>query len=137
MKKTLMILIPLLLIMIIGFPLFKDYSELTTITIPSSVTKIGINPFIGCSKLTNIVFETNEYFKYEQGMILTKDSKELISYIHINKTETSFIFLSDELTTIKESAFEGNSYLQMIVIPMNVTKIEKNAFKDCTKLQHV
>ena len=28
MKKTLMILIPLLLIMIIGFPLFKDYSEL-------------------------------------------------------------------------------------------------------------
>ena len=88
-----------------------DLNLITSITIPSSVTSFSGNPFIGCSSLTNVVFESNEYFKFDQGMILTKDSKELISFVQINKTETSFIFLPDELTTIKESAFEGNSNL--------------------------
>ena len=53
-------------------------------------------------------------------MILTKDNKELISFIQVNKTETSFIFLPDELTTIKESAFEGNTNLEMMYLQIQM-----------------
>jgi hypothetical protein len=67
----------------IGSNVFKDYINLESITISSSVKNIGVNPFIGCNKLIEIKFESDEYLKYENGMILTKDNKELITYLDL------------------------------------------------------
>ena len=120
----------------IGNYVFGLCSSLGFITFGSGVSIIGVNPIMGCSSLTSVTFKSSSYFIYEDGMILTKDKTRIISYLQ-TKTETVFIFLPDELTTIRESAFEGNQNLQMIVIPMNVTKIENSAFYGCTKLTHV
>ena len=34
---------------------FKDYTNLTSVTIPSSVTQIGYSAFEGCTSLTSVV----------------------------------------------------------------------------------
>ena len=39
----------------IGFEMFSGCSELTSITIPETVTSIGINAFLNCSSLTWII----------------------------------------------------------------------------------
>ena len=69
-------------------------------------------------------------------MILTKNDKEIISYLQTN-TETHFIFLPDELEIIRPYAFSGNTYLEMIVIPMNVKTIGDYSFSGCSKLKYV
>ena len=97
------------------------YKEIiTTVQIRSDLKTIERNPFSGCTSLTNVVLGSNEHFKFEQGMILTKDGKELISYSHLNENGNSFIFLPDELTTIRENAFEGNDKLEMVVIHVQI-----------------
>lgn len=38
---------------------------------------------------------------------------------------------------VGESAFEGNSYLESVYIPVNIVKIGKNAFNGCTSIKKV
>ena len=121
--------------------IIRDYAfygnyYLTEITLGSSISSIGYNPFVFCPLLTTIKFSSNTHFKFEDGMLLTKDGKELISFIHVNKSETDFIQLPDELEIIGPYAVAGNQ-LQLLVIPMNVNKIGEYAFSYCESLQHV
>ena len=107
----------------IGSNAFKDCINLESITIGSSISSIR-NDFVnGCNNLKEIKFDEESNFKYEMGMILTKNDTELIAYLQTN-TETDFIFLPDELETIRPYAFSGNTYLEMIVIPLNVKRLE-------------
>ena len=69
-------------------------------------------------------------------MILTKDESEIITYLLTN-TETDFIFLPDELTTIRPYAFYGNTYLKSIIIPINTINIGDYAFSHCSNLVNV
>ena len=48
----------------IGSYSFEGLSLIQSITIPESIITIGNNPFKGCSSLTNIIFDSNEYFKF-------------------------------------------------------------------------
>ena len=120
----------------IGSNAFKNFVNLEKITIGSTVKSIGFNPFIGCTKLSEVIFESDEYFKFEHGMIITKNNTELISYLPIN-TETEFIFLPDDLEIIRPYSFYGNSFLQTIVIPLNVTTICNKAFSQCVELKNI
>ena len=120
----------------IGDYAFNDLVYLQSITIGKSVETIGINPFIDCNKLTKVTFESNEHFIFKQGMILTKNKTEIITYLCSN-TDSGCIFLPDELVKIRKFAFYANNYLEMVVIPMNVYTIEDYAFAYCKNLYHV
>ena len=120
----------------IGSNAFKDCINLKIITIGTTVTTIR-NDFVnGCINLKQIKFDEESNFKYENGMILSKNDTELILYLQKNN-ETDFIFLPDELETIHPYAFSGNEDLEMIVIPMNVKTIGDYAFSGCSKLKYV
>ncbi len=41
----------------IGYYAFQNFSELKSVTIPDSVTEIGMGAFYNCSSLTNITFK--------------------------------------------------------------------------------
>lgn len=49
---------------------FKDCVDLTSLTIPSNVTRIGVGAFDGCSGLTNIVIESEGL--YTAGLMQTR-----------------------------------------------------------------
>ena len=58
-----------------------------------------------------------------------------IEVVHTGQTntETHFIFLPDELTTIRPYAFYGNEYLEMLVIPKNNIIDKENYTKKLIK----
>lgn len=42
-----------------------------------------------------------------------------------------------EITEIGESAFSGNTYLETVYIPVTITRIQKNAFRNCTSIYEI
>ena len=103
---------------------FFDDELLTSITIPSKVTSIGICAFALALSLSSIIFEP--------GSLLT--SIDLAAFY--NTVSLTSITLPDSLRTIAPSAFE-NSRITSIVIPSGVTTIAATTFFSATRLSSV
>ncbi len=117
----------------IGKFAFHDCRSLTKVVIPDSVTEIGESIFHGCSSLTTIdVSSNNPNYKSIDGVLFTKDGKELIGFPE-SKEEKEFQ-IPDSVTKIGKGAFHGCSLLTKVVIPDSVTEIEKRGFHDCPSL---
>lgn len=84
----------------IGDFAFYECNNLKSVIIPDSVSSIGGNAFYGCTKLTNIT-------------------------------------IPDSVTSIGYGAFSGCRSLTSIMIGNNVTSIDGNAFYDCSNLNSV
>lgn len=41
------------------------------------------------------------------------------------------------VTEIGKNAFQGNTYIESVYIPVNIVKIRSNAFKGCTSIQSI
>jgi hypothetical protein len=98
---------------------FEDGSNLTSVTIPDSVTNIGQAPFLGCSSLTNIsVNATNSVFLSANGVLIDYRNFTLIQYPN---------GLTNETYTIP------NGYPGFVV----VTNIGPYAFASCDSLKSI
>ena len=117
----------------IGESVFSYCENLTTIEIPSSVKSIGEATFDGCNSLTTIeVSENNAIYKDSNGVLYTKDGKQLIKYPE-GKTDTEYTILSGT-TSIENRAFASSYNLTKIEIPNSVTNIGFMAFDFCHSL---
>ncbi len=117
--------------------LFSFYGcSLTEITIPKSVTSIGMWPFYCCLSLTDInVDSDNANYSSIDGVLFNKDATELIVFPN-GKTETEYT-IPDTVTSIEVGAFEVCYNLTNITIPNSVTDIEGNAFSNCISLTEI
>ena len=127
---------------------FEDCTNLTSITIPNSVTGIASNAFGGCSiksitipnSVTNIYSSTfdgctsltainvatgNRYYVSVNGVLYNKDKTTIIRYPE-GKKDKSYSIL-DSVTSIESDAFGGCTSLTSIVIPKSVTSISFSA----------
>ena len=102
---------------------FWGCSRLTDITIPESITEIGMGVFECCKSLTDITIPENA------TKIRGKTFKDC--------TNLSSIILPDGITEIGFNAFENCSSLTRISIPENVKEIGSGAFEGCSKLSHI
>ena len=117
----------------IGNEAFKNCHNLTSITIPNSVTSIGEKILDGCEKLTSIIVEVGNE-KY--------DSRKNCNAIIETETNTLIIgcrttIIPDDVTSIGERAFGACRKLTSIKIPNGVTTIERFAFCGCRMLTDV
>jgi hypothetical protein len=120
---------------VIAIESFRD-SQITSISIPSTVTRISQEPFFRCRRLQNIIVdENNAVFSSLDGNLYNKEQTELIRY-SIGKTETSFD-IPETVTIIEKQTFERAQKLTSLVIPDNVTIIKQEAFLYCTNLTSV
>ena len=107
----------------IGLDGFRGCSSLRSIDIPSSVTSIGTEAFDGCTSLTSVAIPTSVTCLGEDAF---NDCSALTS-----------VDIPTSVTSIGPEAFAGCSALTRVAIPTSVTSIELGAFYKCTSLRSV
>ena len=105
---------------VIGAYAFYGCSSLTSLTLPSNVTKIGESAFEGCSGLTSLTLPSS----------VTSIGS---SAFHGCSGLTS-LTLPSSVTSIGWSAFSGCSGLTSLTLPSSVTEIGGSAFYGCSGL---
>lgn len=123
-------------------------SEIESITMPNSITFMGISAFQYCKKLKSVKFSNNLRNINAYGFFgcTSLESIEIPSSVIIisltafgectNLKEVTFKEGS-QLTTIFDLAFDNCTSLKNITIPATVTKIFDKSFKKCSSLENV
>ncbi len=106
----------------------------TNISLPSTLTTIGISALGGCgnslSSLT--VSPQNLNFTVSGNCLIDKAGKSVLL-----GTANSSIPSDGSVTKISDSAFEWLDDLTSITIPSGVTELEYSAFRDCPNLTEI
>lgn len=131
------------------------YTALTSVTIPASVTEIGLEVFRNCGELTAItVADGNPEYKSVDGALLTRDGKRLIccpagksggfaipdtvteldDYAFYYCFKLTGVTIPDGVTGIGSHAFEGCHELVSVTLPDSVTSVGEAAFFGCSRL---
>lgn len=105
---------------LLGYRAFCNCTELTSIVLPSSATKMSDDVFKGCTKLSSVT--------------LAEGLEVLASYTFCGCTSLSAIELPKSLTTILSNVFDGCTGLSSVDLPEGLTTLGNSAFKGCTGL---
>ncbi len=113
---------PLASTTLLSYGVFEDCTSLETVTLPSSLEKIGEAAFRNCSSLTDISVPSSV--------------KKIGSYAFSGCSSLKNINIPEKITVINDSVFRGSG-LKSIDIPEGVDTIGTLAFADCEDLTEV
>lgn len=99
---------------------FYNCKNLTSVTIPDSITSIGAGAFSGCENLTTIRLPSN--------------ITEISSHTFNECKSLKSIIIPDSVTSIGDGAFSRCESLNNVIIPERVSNIGKYAFISCNSL---
>jgi len=131
---------------VIATDFFIECTDLTSITIPDSVTYIGDFAFSGCTGITSIIIP-NSVTSIDESAF---DGCSGLTTVTIPDSVTSIgngtfqgcsgltsITIPDSVTTIGNSVFFGCTALTSVIMPNSVTSIGKQVFTGCKGLTSV
>lgn len=107
----------------IAWQAFEYCASLTSVEIPDSVTSIGNMAFYRCTSLTSIT--------------IPDSVTSMGSGVFSNCTSLTSVTIPDGVTRIDDDTFSGCASLTSITIPDSVTTIGNRAFMDCTSLTEI
>ena len=116
---------------------FSNCSDLTSITIPNSITSIGEYAFVECSSLTAVhISDLAAWYNINFSGYYSNplyDAKNL----YLNGNLVTELVVPDGVTEIKNYAFQAYSGLTSVTIPNSVTSIGEYAFWGCSGLKSI
>lgn len=107
----------------IGNGSLRELPNLTSITIPASVTTIGNSSFAQCPNLISVIGSAN--------------ASVIEDWAFYGCGKLAFFLFSPNLTAIAEHSFQECGSLTNLNIPEGVTAIKTCAFQNCTRLTTV
>lgn len=110
---------------------------LTTITLPNSVTDIGEGAFDGCDYLTSVYISDIETWCRIQFGSLTSNPVLYAGHLYVNGEEINELVIPNSVTCINNYTFANQKALTSVIIPNSVTSIGECAFYICEKLTSV
>ena len=132
----------------IGWSAFDGCRGLTSVTIPNSVTSIGSSAFDGCTGLTSVTWNakscadfTSTTTPFSSPSIKTftfgDEVEKIPAYLCYQLTGLTSVAISNSVTKIGSSAFDGCTGLTSVTIGNSVTSIVDGAFRNCSGLTSV
>jgi len=121
-----------------------DKSEVTTITIPDTVTKIADGAFFNCQKLTAITLPATvtsiEKNAFHSCFALTRITiqgsiKKIPEGMFYDCRSLTEVTVPDSVTSIDKWSFFGCTNLTTLRVPLSLTKIGNNAFESTRNLR--
>ena len=128
------------------FGAFSGSPEVTSVSMPNSITESGVNAFKGCNKLTSIIIPDSVVSIGEHAfegctgltaITIPNSVKTIDNYAFSGCSNLKSITLSDSTITIGYYAFDKCAGISTIKIPASVTSIGKGAFNDCNGLREI
>ena len=108
---------------IIGSYAFQNCSSLKSIDIPNPVTKIGASAFNGCSSLSSVTITNSTNF----------DGTQIFS----NCNELKSIVIPNLVTKLGQGIFSNCRSLSSVTVPSSVTSIDASVFSGCSSLTSI
>jgi hypothetical protein len=130
----------------IGTNAFENNTNLTSVTIPSSVTSLGDFAFNYCVSLTNVTIPNSVTSIGDEAFFdcfsltsvtIPNSVTSLGYYAFFNCPSLTSVTIGNSVTSIGEGAFELCSSLTSVTIPNSVTSIGVRAFAGCSSLTSV
>lgn len=139
---------------------FMEYSLMKSITIPSTVTKIGNNAFMNCNQLKNVyVDDIASWLKIEfkstsanpvyyantlyvngeklTELVIPAGTTKINDYAFFACQSLTKVTFADEIESIGASAFSECKNIAEFVMPASLKTISESAFNGCTSLTTV
>lgn len=128
----------------IGAYSFSNMSKLTEVVLPKTLESIGSNAFNNCTSLSTLSGDC-DFAKlnitsstFSGAKVINTDGSLYIAHklvcVYTEGYNNANFSVEEKTTEICANAFNGNTNLKSITIPVSVTKIGNNAFYGCTNL---
>lgn len=125
---------------------FSNNESLMSLTIPSSIKKIGNNAFIWCENLKTVAFKKGANSLGEsafsnctslQSVILPTSLKKIPSFAFSECTSLKSVTLPSKVTTLAPYAFYGCSRLATVSLSKSLKALSAETFYACTSLKEI
>jgi hypothetical protein len=126
------------------FDLFKNKTELVSVTLPASLVNIYISAFYGCTNLKNVSIPYDSKLEY-LGADIFDGCDNLNSFTipsSVRTIDQSFknsgltsLNIPESVTSIKREICHGCKKLQSVAWPTSISTIPFEAFEECTSLK--
>lgn len=121
----------------IGTFAFAHCNGVTSISIPSTIKKMGDGAFWCCNGLTKV--KISDITAWCNITFVSSSSNPLryAHHLYLNDSEVKNLTIPDAIYSIKENAFYGCWGLTSIIIPSSVKSINQWAFMECAYLTYL
>ena len=122
----------------IGAAAFAGDTNITSLKIPSTVTAVQADAFLGCTSLNAVyIDDLAAWCNIDFQDVGNSNPLNNAHNLYVNGELLTELVIPDGITEIKDATFRGCNKITSLTIPEGVTSIGRYAFNTCTALTEV